>query len=87
MPLYQVPIDFLWLSNTRLAMSNGVKMGDREQSVSTGEVLAFNFDGTKQEYLYGYKMFKSSGRSDRIADDYGYGSIEAIPFHAMTMSI
>jgi dipeptidyl aminopeptidase/acylaminoacyl peptidase len=36
-------------------------------------------DGSKQQYLYGYDMFKSSSRGDRYGDDYGYGDIQDIP--------
>lgn len=79
MPAFEVPLNFLWLTNTRLIMSKGLELGDREKPVSTGEILAFNLDGTKQEYLYGYQMFKSSSRGDRIGDDYGYAYIDDIP--------
>ena len=46
-------------------------MGLRERPMATGEVVAVNLDGTRPEYLYGYKGFKQSSRGDRYGDDYG----------------
>lgn len=79
MPVFELPLDYTWVSKTRLAISKGRELGSREKPVPTGEVLATEFDGTKQEYLYGYDMFKASGRGDRYGDDHGYGFIEDVP--------
>lgn len=79
MPVFEMPLDYVWISKTRLAIAKGRELGSREQPVATGEVLATEFDGSKQEYLYGYDMFKASRRGDRYGDDYGYGAIEDIP--------
>lgn len=79
MPAYEEPAGYHWVSNTRLAITKAKELGSREQPVLTGEVLAVNFDGSQQEYLYGYDMFKSSRRGDRYGDDYGYGQIVGVP--------
>jgi dienelactone hydrolase len=79
LPVFEVPLDYTWVSKTRLAIAKGRELGSREKPVATGEVLATEFDGSKQEYLYGYDMFKASRRGDRYGDDYGYGYIEDVP--------
>lgn len=79
MPAFEVPLDYMWVSNTRLVITKGRELGSREKPVATGEVLATNFDGTKQEYLFGYNMFKASRRGERYGDDYAYGQIEGLP--------
>lgn len=75
LPAFELPLGYVWVSTTRLAIAKGMELGSREKPVATGEVLAMNFDGSKQEYLYGYRMFKGSTRGDRYGDDYGHGSI------------
>lgn len=79
MPAFDVPLDVRWVSNERIVIATGKELGSRERPVSTGELLAANLDGSKQEYLYGYQMFKLSRRGDRYGDDYGFGAIQAIP--------
>ena len=79
MPAFETPIDYQWLSPTRLAVSKGKELGSREKPVPTGEVMAVDVDGSHQEYLYGYRMFSSSRRGDRYGDDYGTGYIEDVP--------
>ena len=79
MPAFEVPEDFEWLTNTRLVVSKATEHGSQEKPMSTGEVLAVNIDGSKQEYLYGYNMFKMSSKGARYDDDYGYGSVANIP--------
>ncbi len=79
MPAFELPLDYLWVSNTRLVITKGKELGSREKPVATGEVLATNLDGSKQEYLFGYDMFKSSRRGDRYGDDHAWGKIEALP--------
>jgi dipeptidyl aminopeptidase/acylaminoacyl peptidase len=79
LPKFEVPLDYRWITNTRLAIEKGTERGSIDAPVSNGEVLAVEMDGSKQEYLYGYDMFKSSSRGDRYGDDYGYGDIQDIP--------
>jgi dienelactone hydrolase len=79
LPKFEVPLDYHWITNTRLAIEKGTERGSIEAPVSNGEVLAMDMDGGKQQYLYGYEMFKFSSRGDRYGNDYGYGEIEDIP--------
>jgi dipeptidyl aminopeptidase/acylaminoacyl peptidase len=79
LPKFQVPLDYHWITNTRLVIEKGTERGSIDAPVSNGEVLAVDMDGGKQEYLYGYDMFKSSSRGGRYGDDYGYGAIQGVP--------
>ncbi|MGZ5202889.1 MAG: alpha/beta hydrolase family protein [Telluria sp.] len=79
MPKFQVPLDYHWITNTRLAIEKGTERGSIDAPVSNGEVLAVDMDGGKPEYLYGHDMFRSSSRGQRYGDDYGYGDIQGIP--------
>jgi dipeptidyl aminopeptidase/acylaminoacyl peptidase len=79
LPGYEVPINFFWATNQRLIVKKGLELGLRERPVETGEVVAVNLDGSKQEYLYGYQAFKLSSRGDRYGDDYGFGSVVHVP--------
>jgi hypothetical protein len=56
MPEYQEPLNYVWVSNTRLVITKAKEMGSRDRPVSNGEVLATDFDGSKQEYLFGDEM-------------------------------
>ena len=76
MPRFEVPLDYRWVSNTRLVIEKGTERGSIDAPVSNGEVLAMDLDGSHQEYLYGHDMFRSSKRGERYGDDYGYGDIE-----------
>jgi dienelactone hydrolase len=77
--VFEVPHSYTWVSNTRLLIAKGRELGPREQPVSTGEIVATDLDGSKQEYLFGYDMFKSSRRGDRYGDDYGWGDLASVP--------
>ncbi len=79
MPAFDVPADYWWVTNSRLAIANGRELGSRERPVPTGEILAIDIDGTKQEYLFGYDMYKRSSRGERYGDDQGFGIIEDVP--------
>jgi dipeptidyl aminopeptidase/acylaminoacyl peptidase len=79
LPGFEIPVNFFWITNERLAVKKGLEVGLREAPIATGEVLAVNLDGTKQEYLYGYKGFRQSSRGDRYGDDYGSGVVAHVP--------
>ena len=79
MPVFEVPLDYRWVSNTRLVITKGRELGSREKPVATGEVLATNLDGTKQEYLFGYDMSVASHRGGRYGNDEAFGQIEGLP--------
>jgi len=79
MPLYQVPLNYFWVSNTRLVVAKGTEPGSREQPQATGEWLATNLDGSKQEYLYGRDMFRYGRRGNVYGDDYAWGDVQGVP--------
>ena len=79
LPKFQVPLDYYWLTDTRLAVEKGTERGSIDAPVSNGEVLAVNMDGSRPEYLYGHDMFNSSSRGERYGNDHGYGDIQDIP--------
>jgi dipeptidyl aminopeptidase/acylaminoacyl peptidase len=79
LPVFQVPLTYYWVSDTRLVVRKGHEQGSREIPTSYGEVLAMEYDGKKQEYLYGYDRFLNSGRTSGYQDDYGFADISDIP--------
>jgi dipeptidyl aminopeptidase/acylaminoacyl peptidase len=79
LPVFQLPLHYTWVSNTRVAVDKGLEIGSREAPVATGEVIATELDGTRQEYLFGYEMFKSGSRGSRYGDDYAHGTIQDLP--------
>jgi len=78
LPVFEVPINYRWVTNNRLVIARGRELGSREKPVLTGELLATDIDGKKQEYLHGYQMFKLSSRGDRYGDDYAFGYLEDV---------
>ncbi|WP_158643129.1 alpha/beta hydrolase family protein [Pseudoduganella lurida] len=79
LPAFEVPLDYYWVSNTRVVVRKGREEGSREIPASYGEVLALDYDGKRQEYLYGMDRFANSGRTSGFQDDYGSGYIADIP--------
>jgi len=76
---YELMYNYHWVSNRRLVGDKALEVGLREAPQSTGEIIAFDFDGKNVEYLYGYDMYKSSTRGDRYQDDYGWADVNTIP--------
>jgi dipeptidyl aminopeptidase/acylaminoacyl peptidase len=74
-----VPVKYTWVSNTRLVISTGVQVGSLEAPKRTGEVLGMDFDGGKQEYLYGWDMDVKSRHGDRYTNNNGWGYLTGIP--------
>lgn len=79
LPKFEIPLDYVWATNTRLIITKGLEVGLREAPMATGELVAVDLDGKRFQYLYGYANYKSSTKGERYGDDYGYGSIESIP--------
>lgn len=75
---FEVPSNYYWASNTRLVLEKAQEFGSREVPWETGEVMAMELDGTKQEYLFGYNMFAYATRN-RHDDDHAYGYVSNIP--------
>lgn len=72
MPLFSVPVDYHWVGNTRLVVEKGVEVGSRERPQATGEILAMDYDGSHQAYLYGYDMLSYSAQGGRYGNDWGF---------------
>ena len=70
MPLFQVPGDYIWVSNKRLVVQKAIEVGTRERPQYTGELLAMDFDGKNQQYLFGWDVL-NYGRN-RYGHDDGY---------------
>ncbi len=70
MPAFEVPADYTWVSNTRVVVQKAIETGTREQPQLTGELLAMDFDGKNQQYLYGWNV-GNYGRN-RYNPDEGY---------------
>ncbi len=80
MSIFELPSNFEWVSNTRLVVTKAQDLGFLEQPVNLGEILATDFDGQNQRYLYGYRRtsYYQGGASNGL-DDYGSGYIHYIP--------
>jgi len=76
---FEIPANYHWVSDTRLVIEKAQEFGDREQPLWTGEIMAVNFDGSKQEYLYGDEMSKWQVRSNGYPDDWGLGFVDRVP--------
>ncbi|TFW10727.1 S9 family peptidase [Massilia arenosa] len=76
---FEVPVDFYWISPTRLVVEKGFEVGTLEQPVATGELVAANFDGSEPRYLYGYQNMELSRRGDFYGRDYGGAYTVHIP--------
>lgn len=79
MPAQQVPLRYTWISKTRLAVVKGIEKGPADQPVFAGEVLATDFDGRNQDYLFGYDTFNSSRSGARYGYDYAWGNVSGVP--------
>jgi dipeptidyl aminopeptidase/acylaminoacyl peptidase len=78
MPKYELPADIRWVSTTRLLVEKGRQLGSLDKPVLTGEIIATDFDGKNQDYLYGYDV-GAGKRAGTRATDRGWGSIEGMP--------
>ncbi|WP_374581800.1 alpha/beta hydrolase family protein [Pseudoduganella sp.] len=74
---FEVPSYYDWVSNTRLAVGKALLVGSREAPQSTGEVMAMEFDGSKQQYVFGYDMFRYSHAHH---DDQAFGYVSGTPW-------
>jgi len=74
LPKYEMPAQIFWVSSKRLVIGKGRKVGSREEPSSMGEIIATDFDGKNQKYVFGYQQ---STRTAGI--DAGFGYIEGVP--------
>lgn len=79
MPAQQVPVDYTWISKTRLAVVKGLEKGPADRPVTAGEVLATDVDGGNQDYLFGFSTFNSSRSGARYGYDYASGTVSGVP--------
>jgi dipeptidyl aminopeptidase/acylaminoacyl peptidase len=75
---YEIPTGFSWITNTRLVVSKGLIVGAREMPQSTGELVAVDYDGKRQEYLFGRENFRYSSKGKWYGDDYGNGFLTGV---------
>ena len=79
LPKFEVASNITWVSNTRLVLEKGRQYGSIDKPSLTGEILATDFDGKHQDYLYGYDSGKYGRRAGSRAGDNGWGSIDGLP--------
>lgn len=79
MKIFEVPANYVWVSNDRLVVTKALEIGSREAPQLTGEVVAMRYDASRQEYLYGYDNFQYGRQGARYGDDYGYAYIADVP--------
>ncbi|NVD70127.1 S9 family peptidase [Duganella sp. BJB1802] len=79
MPLFIVPVDYYWSSNTRLVVEEGEEVGSRERPERTGEIVAMDYDGAHQIYMHGYQMISLSKQGTRYGNDRAYATVVNLP--------
>jgi dienelactone hydrolase len=84
LPIFEVPWQYVWITNSRLAVATAREFGSLERPLITGEVLAMDIDGTHQAYLYGYKQGRLKDapilrRGVPVVPDRGWGWINSVP--------
>src|SRR3546814_8373102 len=72
LPRYEQPVNMYWASDTRLLVAKGRLIGSREKPLATGEIIATDFDGRNQLYVFGYQVRKTG-------IDRGFSVIEGMP--------
>jgi dipeptidyl aminopeptidase/acylaminoacyl peptidase len=81
LPKFELPVGIKWVSATRLIVEKGKEYGSVDKPFSTGEILATDFDGTHQDYLFGPKVMLGKRASTRPMDR-GWGSVAGVPEQA-----
>ena len=72
LPRYELPVETYWVSEKRLLVAKGRLIGSREKPVATGEIIAADYDGSSQKYIFGYEIRKTGM-------DRGWGLVEQLP--------
>lgn len=73
LPRFESPYQIVWVSNKRLVIAKGRKYGSLEKPLPMGEIIASDFDGQNQRYVYGYEQQNAAAGLDR-----GFGFIEGV---------
>lgn len=79
LPKFERPARLAWVSADRLAIAKATERGRGVAPELTGEIFAFDSDGKRQEYVFGYQMRTDSVRGTHHENDYAWGYIKAIP--------
>ncbi|KRE85355.1 prolyl oligopeptidase [Rhodanobacter sp. Soil772] len=78
LPKYELAVGITWVSNTRLVVEKGKQLGSIDKPAATGEVIATDFDGKNQDYLYGFES-KFGSRAGTRGTDRGWGFMAGLP--------
>ncbi|MFS8138088.1 MAG: S9 family peptidase, partial [Thermomonas sp.] len=78
LPRYETAAGITWASNSRLVVEKGKQVGSIDKPQLTGEVLATNLDGKRQDYLFGFEKHVGS-RSNTRSSDRGWGFVDGAP--------
>lgn len=73
LPRHETPYQIAWVSDKRLVIAKGRKYGSLEKPVPSGEIIATDFDGQNQRYIYGYERLPPAAGLDP-----GFGFIEGV---------
>jgi len=73
LPRYESPFQIAWVGDRRLIVAKGRKYGSLEKPLPTGEIVASDFDGKNQRYIYGYEQQNASRGLEP-----GFGHIENV---------
>lgn len=76
LPRYELPVRIAWVSDRRLVIGKGRKLGSLEEPLPMGEIIATDLDGSNQRYVYGYLQSTRNAGLER-----GFGYIEGLPTH------
>lgn len=79
LPKFEIAADITWVSNLRLVLDKGSQYGSIDKPSLTGEILATDFDGKHQDYLYGFKSGTYGTRAGSRGSDEGWGTIDGLP--------
>lgn len=79
MPIYQLPLDPMWVSNDWIVLEIGKKIGSLDKPNNTGQVIATSINGKKQRYLFGWHNEGGGRRSHMRGSDQGFGFIVGRP--------
>ncbi|KGK56589.1 peptidase S9 [Xanthomonas cannabis pv. phaseoli] len=74
LPRYELPVRIAWVSDRRLVIGKGRKLGSLEEPMPMGEIIATDLDGSNQRYVYGYQQSTRNAGLER-----GFGYIEGLP--------
>ncbi len=79
MPIYELPLDPVWVSNDWIALSIGKALGTIDAPGNTGQVIATDITGRHQFYLFGWNKHSRGPFASRRTSDPGMGFIVGHP--------